>query len=480
MTAGQLVLLLPLIVLLAAGNGIMILGAFTRSQRLLSVVTAVSLGIAGVLAVAVEGGPPEQYTPLLRLDGFSLLFTALVCATGVGVVAYAHRYLAAREETGEAFYVLLVFAVLGMAVLGASSHFVSFFLGLETLTVCLYVLIGYLEKERRSVDAGVKYLILAAASSAFLLFGIGLLYARYGALEFTQLADEMRSYPGMPDPVVLLGLALVFVGFGFKLSVVPFHLWVSDVYYGSPAPATALIATGSKGAMIALLARYLTVLDLMGDPLVRNMLFTLAIVTLFGGNLLALLERDVKRLLGFSSITQMGYFLIALLAGPPLGNQAAAFYLIAYFLMTLGAFGVVAVLSERGTEASSIQDYQGLARTRPWLAAALAVMLISLAGLPITVGFIGKLYVFYAAVQAGLYGLTIIGVVNAGISVFYYLRVVAAMYLRDAPGGRPAPAGFAWSPSYVVLGVLAFFVVALGAFPGPALSLVGRAIAWLP
>jgi NADH-quinone oxidoreductase subunit N len=474
MTAEQAILLSPFIVLLAAGNGLMLVGAWSRSHRLVSSLAGASLGLACLAAVGVMRRSAGEFTPLLRLDEFALLFTALACAGGVAIVCYAHGYLAARRETGEGFYVLLVFAVLGMSVLGASGHFASFFLGLETLTVCLYVLVGYLGKEPRSVDAGVKYLILAAASSAFLLFGIALLYARYGALEFAALADKMHAGVGLEEPLALLGFALVFVGFGFKLSVVPFHMWVRDVYYGSPAPATALIAAGSKGAVIALLVRYLTVLELTGEPIIRNGLFTLAVLTLFGGSLLALLERDVKRMLGYGSITQMGYFLIALLAGGTLGNQAAAFYLVAYFVMTLGAFGVVAVLSSGGAEASRIEDYHGLGASRPWLAAALTAMLVSLAGLPISVGFMGKLYIFYAAVKSGLYGLTVIGVINSGISVFYYLRIAAAMYTREPPERPSAPAG--WSPAHVVLAVLAALVLLLGVYPGPALDVVAHAL----
>jgi NADH-quinone oxidoreductase subunit N len=474
MTSEQAILLSPLLVLVIAGNGLMLLGAWSRNHRLISTLAGGSLGVACLAAVGVMRRSAEQFTPLLRLDEFALLFTALACAAGVAVVCYARDYLAARRETGEGFYVLLVFAVLGMSVLGASSHFASLFLGLETLTVCLYVLIGYLEKEPRSVDAGVKYLILAAASSAFLLFGIGLLYARHGTLEFVALADQMRAGAGRSEPLALLGLALVFVGFGFKLSVVPFHMWVRDVYYGSPAPATALIAAGSKGAVIALLVRYLTVLDLGAEPIIRSGLFTLAVLTLFGGSLLALLERDVKRMLGYGSITQMGYFLIALLAGGRVGNEAAAFYLVAYFVMTLGAFGVVAVLSADGAEASRIEDYTGLGASRPWLAAALTAMLVSLAGLPISVGFMGKLYIFYAAVKSGLYGLTVIGVINAGISVFYYLRVAAAMYTGEPREPAPVPVG--WSPAYVVLAVLTALVLALGVCPGPALDMVRHAL----
>jgi NADH-quinone oxidoreductase subunit N len=366
----------------------------------------------------------------------------------------------------------------GGATLVMSAHFASFFLGLEILSVSLYVLIAYPRSSKGGVEAGIKYLILAAASATFLLFGMALIYAEIGTMEF----GRMASAPAGADirrELLLTGQAMIFVGVGFKLAVVPFHVWAPDVYEGAPAPATAFIATVSKGGVFALLVRYFANL---GEEVVQPFfpaLAAIAIASMFVGNLLALAQTNVKRILAYSSIAHLGYLLVAFLAGGSLGATAVAFYLVAYFITNLIAFGVVVVLSGR-READELEDYRGLFWRRPWLATIFLAALLSLGGIPLTAGFMGKFYILMAGVRSALWLLAIILTVNTMISFYYYLRV-AFMMFRDAPEteatvGPPPSLSFM---SAAALAVLTLLLVWIGVFPGPLVQTIRSMVAGL-
>jgi NADH-quinone oxidoreductase subunit N len=397
----------------------------------------------------------------------------LILAAGMSVTALAYAYLERHDGHHEEFYILVLLASLGCMVLAAATHFASFFLGIEILSVSLYPLAGYLRHSDRSVEAGVKYLILAAVSSAFILFGMALVYAETGSLAFREIASRAASSAGYGPPF-LAGLVMIIVGLGFKLAVVPFHLWTPDVYEGAPAPVTAFIATASKGAVFALALRYFTRIDIHAHAALFLIITLIAVASMFAGNLLALMQTNVKRILAYSSISHLGYLLVTALASGPTAVAAAAFYLTAYFITTLGAFGVVTVLSRPERDADRMEDYQGLAWRRPWLAGVFTAMLFSLAGIPLTAGFVGKFYVVSAGVDSALWLAIVALAINSVIGLFYYLRIVVALFTpaRDVPH----PAEELSRSGGAVLALLTLLLVWLGVYPGPMIALIKTTI----
>ncbi len=472
MNRADLVALSPFIVLTAASVVLMIVIAFYRNHRLTVGVTLAGLALAAGSLSRVTCMLPSAVTPLFVADQYALFFMGLVFLSAFAVAALSYSYLEQQAGHREEFYLLLLAATLGCSVLAAAAHFASFFLGIEILSVSLYALAAYLRHSDRSMEAGVKYLILAAVSSAFILFGMALIYAETGSLKFDAIARAGgTALHGLP---FLAGMVMIIVGLGFKLAVVPFHLWTPDVYEGAPAPVAAFIATASKGAVFALVLRYFTGIDIHAHPALLVVITLIALASMFAGNLLALLQTNVKRLLAYSSISHLGYLLVTVLAGGPTALSAAAFYLAAYFITTLGAFGVVAVLSTGDRDADRMDDYEGLAWKRPWLAGAFTAMLLSLAGIPLTAGFVGKFYVVAAGVGSTLWLAVIALVVNSVIGLFYYLRIVVALFTRprdEAPARRRiSPLGGA------VLAVLTVLLIFLGVYPGGMIELIKSSI----
>ncbi len=411
---------------------------------------------------------PRKLTPLLILDGYALFYIGLIIATTFVIAILCYGYLQRHSETREELYVLLLVATLGSMVLVASSDFVSFFLGLEILSVALYSLSAYLHTRARPLEAGIKYLVLAGSSSAFLLFGMALIYAQTGTMDLFRLASSLAG--GQKSLLVLAGLTFIITGIGFKLGVVPFHLWAPDVYEGAPAPVTAFIATVSKGAIFALLLRYFYTTGAEHFRPIFVLFAIIAIASMLVGNLLALLQNNVKRILAYSSIAHMGYLLVAFEASSTTASEAVAFYLVAYFITTVGAFGVVTVLSDAERDAETIEDYKGLFWRRPVLASIFTLMLLSLAGIPVTAGFLAKFYVVASGASAGIWALILILVITSVIGLFYYLRIVVALYARgqeEAPHAEPREIG----GSYVLV-ALAILVIWLGVYPVPLLNVL--------
>jgi NADH-quinone oxidoreductase subunit N len=466
----DLFMLLPFLILSAAAVLLMLFIAFRRSHIISASIAGSTLAVALVAVVAVSHSIPRQVTALFLVDGFALYYMGLIFAAGLAVAVLAHGYFQEYAEPEEEFHVLLLLACLGAAVLACSSHFASFFLGLEILSISLYALVAYKRLTRDGVEAGLKYLVLTATADAFLLFGMALVYAQAGIMDFTALREIGAEAPQI---LLLAGAGLIFVGIGFKLGVVPFHMWVADVYQGAPAPVTAFLATVSKGAVFALLFRYFAQVDIQDGSAAFWMFSAVSIASMFTGNILALLQKNVKRVLAYSSIAHLGYLLIAFLAAKESAFLAVGFYLTAYFVTTLGAFGVVSVLSTSEREAGEIEQYQGLIWRRPLVAAFFTAMLLSLAGIPLTAGFLGKFYVMAAGVGSALWLLVSVLVVNSVIGLFYYLRIVAAMFVQpvtrtqdyDVP--KPLHAG-----SGIVFVALAIALIWLGTYPGPLIKLL--------
>lgn len=474
MASEDFIALLPLLVTALSSLIVLLLAAFRRDHPLVAVVTSLGLTAAFLTLPVAAGVAPRRVTPLLLIDAYALFYAGLILAASLAVAILSYGYLMKQEGQREEFYALLLVATLGAMALAAASHFASFFLGLELLSVSLYVLIAYVRTDGRPLEAGIKYLILSGTSSAFLLFGMAVIYFQSGTMEFSRAAALLADTIELPS-TFLVGLVLIMTGVGFKLAVVPFHMWAPDVYQGAPAPVTAFLATVSKGAMVALLLRYFVEIAAFRSEMLWWALAGIAALSMFIGNLLALLQDNVKRLLAYSSIAHLGYLLVAFLAGGSLAIEAVTFYLIAYFVTTLGAFGVVSVLSKPGDEAEALDDYNALFWRRPWLAMVFTIMLLSLAGIPLTAGFIGKFYVIAAGIDSSLWWLIVLLVVNSAIGLFYYLRVIVAMTAAGRRDVRPADNAPALPVSYadgLVLAALSGCLFWLGLYPAPLIHLI--------
>ncbi len=476
MTAADFVALTPLLALSATVLVIMMGIAVRRHHGATVALTLIGMATSLAALPWAATAAPRSVTPLLVVDRFALLFQGLLAGGALITVALSYGYLRGRRDRPEEFYLLLALATLGAFVLASSRHFASLLLGLELLSVSLYALVAYRRDEPRSTEAGLKYLVLAAASSAFLLFGIALVYADSGTLDLGQLA-ALAGRQELHPIWLLIGFALILVGAGFKLAAVPFHMWTGDVYQGAPAPVAGFVATVSKGGMLALLLRYFAALDLRSYPPMVLVLSVLAAASMFGGNLLALLQTNVKRVLAYSSVAHMGYMLVAFVAAGVLATEAVTFYLVAYFVTTLAAFGVVTVVSGKQADRDTLDDYRGLFWRRPLLAALFTASLFSLAGIPLTAGFVGKYVVAAAAVGDGLWTLVILLAVNSAISVYYYLRIVVTMY-TPRPGDQPTPALVSMSLlGGLALAGLALLLLWLGLLPARFLDTISVAAA---
>jgi NADH-quinone oxidoreductase subunit N len=467
MTAADWMALLPFLVLAASTLAVTLLISFHRSHAGALALTLVGLALAFATLWIVSTVTPRQVTSLITVDGLAVFYLGLILAAGLGVALLLRAYAGRRSGMSEEIYLLLLLATLGACVLTVSSHFATLFLGLELLSVALYVMIAYLRTSAIALEAGIKYLILAAASSAFLLFGMALIYAGTGTMDLIRLAAMPAGTT--TSPFVLVGSALILTGLGFKLAVVPFHMWTPDVYEGAAAPVTAFLATVSKGAVVATLLRYSLHTGMIGMPGLEAGLGVIAALSMIGGNVLALLQTRVKRILAYSSIAHLGYVLVAFVASGSLAVEAVTFYLATYFVTTLGAFGVVALLSGESGDADALGDYRGLAWHRPWLAAFFTTTLLSLAGIPLTAGFIGKFFVVAAGAQSGLWWLVIILALTSALGLYYYLRITVVLFAspEERPANETPPRVAPSLAGGIVLGVLAALLLWIGVYPGP-------------
>jgi NADH-quinone oxidoreductase subunit N len=465
--------IIPLFILTSAAILILFSIAVKRNHKVIYVITAVSLAADFAYLAIYKATTAWVIEPLFIFDGFGTFNTGLILLTALAVTMISYAYFEQREERKEEYYILLILATLGAVVLVISKHFISLFLGLEILSVSLYSMIAYLRKRERSDEAGIKYLILAAFSSAFLLFGMALVYVEVGSMEFSGIARYLSSSSRMPL-IVFAGFGLITVGIGFKLGVVPFHMWAADVYEGAPAPVTAFIATVSKGGMMALLVRFFTQINGYQYHALILVFTVIAIASMFIGNFLALRQGNVKRVLAYSSIAHIGYLLVAFLAGGKLGVEAVSFYLVAYFITTTGAFGILATLSDKDRDAEMLEDYKGLFWTRPWTATIFTAMLLSLAGIPLTAGFIGKFYIVAAGVNAHQWLLIVMLAMNSAIGLYYYIKIIATMVERYEGGREPADQlhPSVYIVSGVTMAILTLLLIWIGVLPNSIMVLI--------
>src|SRR5664280_1410784 len=430
MTEKDFLCLTPFLILATAPVVIMIVVSILRNYNVVFGFSVLSLLSAFSSIFFIFPSVPHAIEPLFIIDAYSLFFLGIIIISALLVTFLSYDYIKQLSGVREEYYIVLFTSTLGASLLAVANHFVLFFLGIETLSISLYILIAFQRSKSNSIEAGIKYLILASVSSAFLLFGMALIYTAIGSMQFGDIVAALTGH----DPLSLLvrsGFGMMMVGVGFKLALVPFHMWTPDVYQGAPAPVSAFIATVSKGAVMAILIRFFFIIKGFNNHYLFIVVSGISILSMFLGNILALRQKNIKRLLGYSSIANMGYLIIILLTGSNKGIQASVFYLISYFFTTIGAFGVITLLSTNEYEADKIEDFKGLFWKRPWLSIVFTLSLLSLAGIPVTAGFIAKFYVILEGMKAGLMVLIISMIINSVIGSVSYTHLRAHETVLD-------------------------------------------------
>jgi NADH-quinone oxidoreductase subunit N len=457
---------MPLFIISAGALTILLNGAFVPGRHGTWIGAVAAIG-AALWALQT---PPQPVAPLLGLAAtpFARFFTVLFCITAAAALLLSHSYNDRWEIRGEEYPATVLFALFGMSVLAASVNLLTLFLGLESLTFAFYILTAIDRERPRSVEAGMKYLLMGASAAAFIAFGIALFYGGTGTLEIAKAVQPV-THAGSLNPLVIAGWGFLLTGMAFKLSLAPAHLWTPDVYQGAPPGAVAFLSTGSKAAAFAALVLLFQPLQ-QGWSCLHGPLWALSFLSMTVGNLAALRQRNLRRMLAYSSISQMGYVALALLTGTSEGFAALIFYLVAYTATNLSAFGTVASLAAEGFAVEEIDDLRGIGRSRQFRGGVLALALFSLAGIPLTAGFVGKFAVFAAAFRKGEIGLAIIGVVMAAISVYYYLRVAAILYGRSP--GPPLNLPRLGNPEAFALAAAGLTIVFLGVFPDRLLLII--------
>ena len=483
--------LLPLLIILVGGLLTLTFSSFLkrRAPKGLFTCTTVAIAIAAAISVVpmwarVQGwnslfwwnidhpstGPFSTAGGAVGIDGFSLFITVVLCLGVILAALLADGFLRRESMTGPEFYVLLLLSAAGGIIMAMANDLIVLFIGLETLSIAVYVLAGMNLRRVQSQESGLKYFILGAFSSAFLLYGIAMLYGATGSTNFVDIRDFMAAVVPIHNGLLLLGLVLVLVGLAFKISAVPFHAWSPDVYDGAPTPATAWMASGVKAAAVAGLVRVFMLTFSNYASTWKPIVYTLAILSMVIGAALAIVQSNVKRMLAYSSISHAGFILMAIEADTSNGIAAAAFYVAVYTFMVAGSFGVATIVGRKGDGHHQLSDYRGLVRSNPWLAGAFIVMLLAQAGVPFTAGFFAKFLAITAAADAHAIPLAIIAMVSAVISAFLYLRIIVVMFMSGGDDGTedvidrsarlrvPFAAGLA-------IGVCVLVTIGYGLFP---------------
>src|SRR5918999_2358634 len=457
----ELAAIAPEIVLSAAALVILLVDAFigerVKDKWYLAVLSTIGLGVAIYttrFAWELREAPELQLSNMAAADGFAVFAKVALAAFGLLTVWLSRDYLSRHDLEESEFYALVLFATAGMMLMATAADLILMFVALETFSIALYVLVGFRRRSLESQESAMKYFLLGAFSSAFFLLGIAFVYGAVGSTNlYTGIIEFVNTNPTSEGGLLVLGVGFLIVGLGFKVAAVPFHMWTPDAYQGAPSPVTGFMAAGSKLAGFAALLR---LFDVVLFPLRwdwRPLVIGMAVLTMVVGSVLAVVQEDVKRLLAYSSIAHAGFLLIGVIAANDRGVSGALFYLATYGVTVVGAFAVVAVLSGRGEKRVRLTDFKGAFYDRPLLTSALALFLLSLAGVPITAGFVGKVVVFGAAIEAGYAWLAVVGVLASAIAAFFYLRVMVVMYMQESESTEQATG----------LGTLATGVIAIAA-----------------
>jgi NADH-quinone oxidoreductase subunit N len=471
---------LPEIILTVMGTALMVLDPVLHKRSSYAfghlAIAALIAGIGGAIYSFTNPGP--AFGGMLVVDGFATFFRILVMSVGILAILPSYSFLARQEAETSEYHALLLFSIAGQCLMAAANDLIIVFIGLEISSIASYVLAGYLRDDKRANESSLKYFLLGSFATAFFLYGVAIVYGTTGTVNLTAVRNAVA---GQEQPlVVFLGLAaaLMFVGLGFKVSAAPFQIWAPDVYQGAPTPVSAFLSAGPKAAAFAVFLRiFLTAFGPIGagwEPLV----WLAALLSMTVGNFAALLQTNVKRMLGYSSIAHAGYVLVALTARSEIGTAAAMFYLAGYAFMNIGAFSVVSHLSGKGEKYQNIEDLAGLGKRQPLTAALFTIYLLSLIGVPLTAGFFGKFYIFKAALESHLVWLAVLGLLNSAVGAYYYLRILVTMYMHEP--GEGAPSVKPLTPSMRLALILpAAGTLFLGIFPSWLLEFASRSAAFV-
>lgn len=470
----QLIQILPLLMTVAFGLFLPLLAAFVPAEQKNGIMGWTSLvaliATAGVTVAQLMGNPSAEpiFMGLFAMDSYALFFTLLFLACGAITTLVALYYLPRENMAHEEFYALMFFSIAGMIVIAGGTNLISLFLGVEIMSYAIYALAGFRRNSLRSNESVLKYYFLGAFSSGILLYGIALIYGATGTTALAGIAESLGQAANGMRPLFMIGMALALIGMAFKVAAAPFHSWTPDVYEGAPAPVTGFMSTAVKAASFALFLRVLQTgfMPVKADWV--DVLAVLAVLTMFTGNILAFVQPNVKRMLAYSSIAHTGYLMMGLVAlsASPDNNAGSAilYYLVAYSLTNLGVFACISFLSKQGEKLVNIEDYAGVASKYPWIALAIMVCMFSLIGLPPTAGFFGKYTLFTATIQEGYAWLAIVGIVNSILSVYYYLRVVVTMYMKEPVAEWTGKTGLSLTRLASAICVVAILWAGIGSF----------------
>lgn len=471
----------PELILSAFGLAILLLGAFFPGKRRndhLGYVSLAGIVVAFFFTLPLMEMSQHAFSDMIAADGFGVFFKVIFLIIAFLTVLISIGYAQRVDIASGEYYALIMFATVGMMLMAAGTSLLTIFLGLETMSISIYVLAGIMRGDKKSIESALKYFILGAFATGFLLYGIALVYGSTGSIVLEEIAAYIKSKPELlRSPMIIIGIALLTIGFGFKVATVPFHMWTPDVYEGAPTSITAFMATGVKAAGFAGFVRvFFSALGPFRPDWIAIM-WVLAVATMTVGNVVAIAQTNIKRMLAYSSIAHAGYILVAFVAGNDLGMASILFYLLVYAFMNIGAFTIVILLGKKGEENVSISDYAGIGFKYPLLGVSMTIFMLSMAGIPPLGGFMGKFYVFSAAVKAQCYWLVIIGVLNSAVSVYYYLRVTVLMYFRE-PEREITGLTFSLA-SIIAVSISVWGVLYMGIFPSRILTLARQSITGL-
>jgi NADH-quinone oxidoreductase subunit N len=483
-TTQDLLAVLPETILTLGGLLLMVLEVLPNrrpedSRSSLAWLSIFILGAAGLASLSTGSGEAySAFNGMIRADGYAAFFRLLCCVSGMVTILLASPYLFREKAEGGEFYALILFSVVGQCLLAASTELVLIFIGIEISSIASYILAGYLRDDKRGSEAALKYFLMGSFATAFLLYGVAWIYGLTGSTNINDIAAYLGNRDVRPDPLFVgVALALMLTGFGFKVSAAPFHVWSPDVYQGAPAPVSAFLAAAPKAAAFAVFARVLQVAFPSFEARWIPLLWVSALLTMLIGNFGALRQTNTKRLLAYSSIAHAGYVLVAMTTANNTGLSAMMFYLATYALVNAGTFGIVAWLARENESSVGTEAFDGLGESSPGLALLMTIYLCSLIGIPLTAGFYGKFYIFKAAMEAGHVWLTVLGLLSSAVAAWYYLRILARMWMQPAAAGSTAesiPGSF-----QAALWLSAAATLLFGIFPTPLMDWATRSIATL-